>query len=241
MANRIKLDNALKKRQKQKEKKQERKKKISCRILIVCEGEKTEPYYFKEFKKINNDSFTYEVSAEGKGLNTIAVVEDAIARKQQAELTTTPYDSVWAVFDKDDFPKDRFNNAIYRAKEHGVNVAWSNEAFELWYLYHFLNRTTAMSRDEYKKAISAAVNKSNNFKCKKAYIYEKGIPGNYAIMNKYGSQENAIKWAKKQHRTYVDEKFADHNPCTTVYLLVLQLLNRDKELINQVMEKINQK
>ncbi len=241
MANRIKLDNALLKRQKQKEKKQEQTKKTSCRILIVCEGEKTEPYYFKEFKKINNESFTYEVSAEGKGLNTIAVVEEAITRKQQAELTPTPYDSVWAVFDKDDFSKDHFNNAIYKAKKYGVQVAWSNEAFELWYLYHFHNRITAMNRDEYKNAISTAVNKSDRYKGKKVYKYKKGSHGNYAIMNKYGNQENAIKWAREQDQTYADEKYADHNPCTRVYLLVLQLLNRDEKLIEKVMKKINQK
>lgn len=205
------------------------------------EGEKTEPNYFRHFKKINNESFTYEVTAEGDGLNTIAVVDEAIRQKRQAELTQPPYDSVWAVFDKDSFPKKRFNAAIIKANDNGINVAWSNEAFELWYLYHFHNRITAMNRSEYQKAISDAVNKVGNLRGRKKYKYAKNASDNYAIMNKYGNQENAIKWAREQHQTYADEKYADHNPCTTVYLLVLQLLNRDKELIRKVMEKINRK
>ena len=241
MANRIKLDNALKKRQKQKEKKQERKKKISCRILIVCEGEKTEPNYFRNFKKINNESFTYEIEAKGDGRNTIAVVDEAIRLKLQAESTQTPYDSVWAVFDKDSFSKNRFNSAIIKANNNGVKVAWSNEAFELWYLYHFYNRITAMSRSKYQNAISNAVNKAGGLRGKKVYKYAKNAPNNYAIINQYGNQENAIRWAKEQCQTYVDDKYADHNPCTTVYRLVLQLLNRDEDLIKQVMNKINQK
>lgn len=59
MANIIKIDNAVLKRHKQKERKTI--KKISCRILIVCEGEKTEPNYFKAFKVINNESFVIEI------------------------------------------------------------------------------------------------------------------------------------------------------------------------------------
>lgn len=240
MARKIKIDNALIKRQRRKEANRTVVKKISCRILIICEGEKTEPNYFRSFEKINNESFTYEVSAEGVGSNTIAVVDEAIRQKQQAESTSMPYDSVWAVFDKDSFSKQRFNAAIIKANDNGINVAWSNEAFELWYLYHFYNRITAMHRSGYQKAISDAVNSSDNLSRKNKYKYVKNASNNYEIMKEYGNQENAINWAREQHQTYTDEKYADHNPCTTVYLLVLQLLNRDKELIDKVMKKINQ-
>ena len=61
MARKIKIDNAVLKRLERKQQKEIKCKKILCRILIVCEGEKTEPQYFKKFKAKNNNSFTYEV------------------------------------------------------------------------------------------------------------------------------------------------------------------------------------
>lgn len=64
-------------------------------------------------------------------------------------------------------------------------------------------------------------------------------PKNYDTMVKYGNLEQAIEWAKRQHLSFNGDKYADHNPCTLVYKLVLQLLDRDQVLINQVMDKIN--
>ena len=47
------------------------------------------------------------------------------------------YDQCWVVFDKDDFPANDFNMAIDLAKRNGFNVAYSNQAFEYWFLLHF--------------------------------------------------------------------------------------------------------
>ena len=78
MARKIKIDNAVLKRLERQQQKEIKCKKILCRILIVCEGEKTEPLYFKKFKTINNNSFTYEVKCEGCGEGTMKVVDTAI-------------------------------------------------------------------------------------------------------------------------------------------------------------------
>ena len=236
MANRIKIDNSILKKQKKKEEKQTRKKQMSCQILIVTEGEKTEPNYFRKFQVDHNSLFIYEVECKGLGKNTLNVVDEAI---RLSKSRTTSYDSVWAVFDRDSFSANNFNSAIKKAEDNGINAAWSNEAFELWFLYHFQNRKTAMSRYDYEKAISDAVNNSKMWKSKKAYKYAKCSEENYSIMPQYGNQEQAIKYAEKQHSLCTDTRYADHNPCTTVYKLVKQLLNRDKELIATVMEKIN--
>lgn len=238
MANIIKVDNALLKRQKQKEKKLAKNRKIPCRILIVTEGEKTEPNYFRNFSIRHNTMFVYEVTCEGTGENTLKVVEKAIELRDSQMV---PYDSVWAVFDKDSFPPQNFNAAISKAYVNGINVAWSNEAFELWYLYHFQHRVTAMNRDDYKAAISKAVNNTGRWKGKKAYKYKKNDECNFEIMTKYGDIEQAIRNAQHQHNSFTDSRYATHNPCTTVYKLVLQLLNRDEELIASVMKKIDSK
>ncbi len=231
-ANRIKKEPAYERRAKRQ---QERKPKIiACRILIVCEGEKTEPYYFRSFDVINNGSFVYDITAKGYGLNTVGVVDKAIELNKKNDGL---YDAVWAVFDKDSFSDDNFNRAIDKAEQNNINVAWSNEAFELWYLLHFQYRNTPMCRDDYQREIAKAVNaKSNNKLC---YSYKKNNKDNCRIINEYGSLDDAIRNAKKLHDTFVDNSYSKHNPCTTVYKLVLQLLDKDTDLINRVMDKIN--
>ena len=72
-------------------------------------------------------------------------------------------------------------------------------------------------------------------------MYQKKSIENYAIMSKYGNQDLAIQRAQKQEAIYNDNRYHNHNPCTTVYKLVNQLLNKDKELIDKVMDKIHPK
>ena len=160
-ANRIKLEPALERRY-ARQAQRRKTRTIVCKILIVCEGTKTEPNYFEAFKRLNHGTTVYDIEVKGLGANTTSVVDKAIDLKSKGN-----YDRVWAVFDKDSFSDDKFNGAIIKAEKNGICCAWSNEAFELWYLYHFVNRTTGMHREEYKKAISEAVNKSPNFKAKK--------------------------------------------------------------------------
>ena len=231
-ANKIKKEPALERREQRQAKRRSHAKQMSCRILIVCEGEKTEPNYFESFKTISNGCFVYDVEARGFGLNTIGVVNKAIELRKKSQ---TSYDAVWAVFDKDNFPATDFDNAIAIAQANNINIAWSNEAFELWYLLHFHYRNTPMCREDYKKAISDAVNaKSKN----KGYVYKKNDKENYNIMTTYGVQEDAITYAMKLCSEFTDTAYHKHNPCTTVYKLVLQLLNRDQSLINEVMAKM---
>lgn len=130
---------------------------IRIRVLIVCEGTKTEPNYFKSFSKVQKGIFVYDITTEGGGINTDKVVSEAIKHKVKAEAEGNPYDSVWAVFDKDSFPDNKFDTAINNAFDHHIGCAWSNEAFELWYVLHFDNRITPMSRKDYQKVITERV------------------------------------------------------------------------------------
>nr|WP_303247038.1 RloB family protein [Odoribacter splanchnicus] len=212
-----------------------------CKILIVCEGSKTEPNYFGEFNKKKRGLYVFDLEFSGGGISTKKVVEEAIELKKQADMKNDPYDRVWAVFDKDDFPDADFNAAILKAESNHIGCAWSNEAFELWYLLHFHNRVTPMSRTEYKNAISNAVNDSPFYKGKKEYVYKKNDPKNYSIMNKYGSQDSAIKNALAMERCYTGQSFATHNPCTKVHEIVLQLMGKDEKLNKEISEKMNQK
>ena len=96
-------------------------------ILIVCEGEKTEPSYFNQFRITSA-----KVKSVGEGYNTISLVNRAIALSQQGN-----YDQVWCVFDKDDFNDNDFNSAIQIAEANNFGVAYSNQSFEYWLILHF--------------------------------------------------------------------------------------------------------
>lgn len=99
------------------------------KILIVCEGVNTEPSYFSHFKAPNAD-----IEIVGEGKNTKSLVKSARKLVHQAK---EPYDQIWIVMDKDDFPAENFDNAIMMAEADGFHVAYANQAFEYWLLLHF--------------------------------------------------------------------------------------------------------
>lgn len=214
---------------------------IKCRILIVCEGEKTEPFYFQSFSMVKNSgSFVYEIKTDGGGINTIGVVKLAIELKEQEEQSGNPYDSVWAVFDKDSFSNQNFNLAIMLAEKSQINCAWSNEAFELWYVLHFENRTTPMSRKDYEDKLTDLIRKAGYQEGKNPFRYEKKEKKMRQILKACGGNENmAIRFAETQYNTYTDTRYHTHNPCTTVFKLVRLLNGQDKKFNESIKEKVN--
>ena len=90
------------------------------RFLIVCEGTKTEPHYFEALIK-TYISTVREVTIEGEGRATVALVDKTLEIKQELERKNAmSFDRVWVVFDKDDF--DDFNDAIKKAHKLGFQA-----------------------------------------------------------------------------------------------------------------------
>jgi hypothetical protein len=234
MARTIKIDNALQKCFTKPAKKSTPREIVSY-FLIVCEGKKTEPNYFKSFpKKVGK--IIYDIEFEGGGISTIKVVEKAIELRDKSKQK---YDRVWAVFDRDSFKPNSFNSAILKARTNNIKCAWSNEAFELWYLLHFHNRVTAMKRPEYEKAIEEAVNRKLGKK-KNKFEYTKNSTEMYTLLSKIGNQELAIKWAKELANSISGEQFANYNPQTMVFKLVEELNGKSEELNAELANKYEQ-
>jgi len=240
MANIIKIDNSILKRNIRVEKKRkERVKEVRVYFLIVCEGEKTEPNYFKSFKT-NVKSFVYTIETLGEGSNTKDLVQRTIkARDKSSQL----YDSVWAIFDRDSFTPNNFNGAILLAENNKIKVGWTNDAFELWYLLHFQYRNTLMSRTDYKRAIEQEVNTKIATKSKsknpRRFVYKKNSEEMYSILEKYGDQQQAIKYAEKLVLNHNCTNYAIHNPCTRIHLLVVELNGDSKELNDLITHRNN--
>jgi len=89
---------------------------IKQSFLIVCEGEKTEPGYFKAFRMT-----AATVKAVGQAMNMMTLVSKAISIREADQKKV--YDQFWVVFDKDDFPAKDFNLAIQYAEKCGFRVA----------------------------------------------------------------------------------------------------------------------
>lgn len=178
------------------------------RILIVCEGEKTEPNYFRAFK-----ISSVRVQIEGTGKNTKSLVEHALTLKKEAVKADKPFHEVWCVFDRDSFPLQDWNDAFDLATQEGLKVAASNEAFELWYLLHFHLYGSAHSRSEYEDKLTKQLKELTGIT---DFKYRKNDPLMYDHL--LCQQITALKNAEK---LYADN-FPD-NPSTSVHLLVSQL------------------
>lgn len=180
------------------------KRNVKPRILIVCEGERTEPNYFRCFLGAN-------IKVEGFGMNTDTLVKKAIELKEKEE---EPFDQIWCVFDRDDFPSRNFNKAFQLAKNNGINIAYSNEAFELWYLLHMNYLDAGISRGAY-------ITKLNQIMVKDSLQYQKNSKFMYAYLLEH--QGKAIKHARKLNSPYSPSDPEKDKPSTTVVDLVVEL------------------
>jgi RloB-like protein len=174
---------------------------IKQRFLIVCEGAKTEPNYFKSFRVPK-----LVIEIQGLGENPSKLVQSANNLKNEDE-----YDQVWCVFDRDSWTKQDFNNAISSAEKYGFKVAYSNEAFELWYVLHFEFLNTGIPRSAYVKKLADLLGKK--YEKNSVTIYDELIE----------KQDTAIKYAKKLLEQYDPLRPEQDNPSTTVHLLVQEL------------------
>ena len=198
------------------------------RFLIVCEGTKTEPHYFEALIK-NHISTVREVTIEGEGRATVALVDRTFEIKQELERKNAmSFDRVWVVFDKDDF--DDFNDAIKKANKLGFQSAWTNEAFELWYYLHFEYLDTGISREAYIEKLQDAFRKkmgNDNFK------YCKGNPNIYSLLQQYAREDLAKRFARQLRALYTGTNYATHKPCKMVDKLVEELEHPELLLIKK--------
>lgn len=184
------------------------------RVIIACEGTKTEVCYFEAFfhdliqnKNISKSSF---VIARHSHTDPIGVLKDL-----QAELKKdSEFEHQWIVIDRDEH--ESFADTLYQSKAIHVNVAYSNPCFELWYLLHFEDFNNSIHRHD----LPTRLNKYMLYSKSSTTIYQETL----------AFQEIAIERAKKLIITHSKERELNpiiDNPSTTVYQLV-EILNRFK-------------
>ncbi len=199
-------------------------------FLIVCEDQKTEPYYFRKFKSQIPEE-TIFLKTIGTGRDPKGVVDEAIKERDILTMKARrEVDEVWVVFDKDDADENdtkikRFNDAFLTAVKQGMEIAYSNESFELWLLLHFRNvdKNIPLPRNEIYKLLQEQLQKAPKYK---DYIYDHKNPDpkTIEIIFEIGNLNSAIKRAEMLMEHHKNRKPIEANPNTRVHVLVKELL-----------------
>lgn len=207
-------------------KKRQKKKRLpNKRILILCEGEKTEPNYFNGLKRDKSKSnrlsaLRIEIYDSKKNTGK-ELVEEAKSLKKEAMKEKNPYDDIWVVIDMDGYTKHP--QAFDQARANRINISFSSISFEFWFLLHHTYTTKSFEKaDDLIKYLK-----------RKQYMvgYEK-YDDNYSKLK--DRTEYAISNAEKVRKFWkVDDKRIEDirgqkiyelNPYTDVDILVDKLL-----------------
>ena len=191
--------------------------------LIVCEGEATEPNYFDAIRKILPNEMVKRISISGEAKNTLSLVKETERLvTERRKSSCPPYYKIWVVFDKDSFPDDDFDNAIEQIESRSFSdgfhteewhAAWSNEAFELWYILHFREQVGGpLSRKTYSDILTQEMGRK----------YEKNAGDMFDLLR---SKLNlAIDRAARALQSQAGKSYHEMNPATTVHILVSELM-----------------
>ena len=163
---------------------------------------------------------------------------------------------IWCVYDRDveKNPQEiaendnEFNLSISLAEQSDINVAWSNDAFELWVFLHLMEINPAIEEAQrrtyyYEKLTEYFKNKPNpNNDLTKAlahasFGYKKDLKSKDNFLNIVRSEilpntRIAISRSKELfevHKTKTN--YYEKKPCTLVHALVENLLDKGKQQI----------
>lgn len=179
-------------------------------FLIICEGVNTEPDYFNAFRLTSA-----HVKAVGHGMNTLTLVQKAIYVREEERRKGRTYNQNWVVFDKDDFPEKDFNAAVLLAIQNNFEVAYSNQAFEFWFLLHFNLYQGSLHRSQYEKMLSDIL----------GFPYTKKTGVSTKMFNLlFPKQQTAIRHAKIVMKQFEGNNPAQEESSTTVFRLVEELI-----------------
>jgi len=191
---------------------------IKKTILIVCEGQ-TEEMYFKSFPVLTEYRVkTYNTQGQAK----LKLVEFTKGIKDSFDIK---FDEIWCVFDMDVKGGEKefadFDNAITKALQLRYKVAYSNDAFELWFYLHYNYTDSQHLRSFYYKELGNRF-RINYVKDGKKYDFCKKIYG-ILMDDENASQEKAIEKARALFEKQKSLLYHQQNPNTKVYELVEEL------------------
>ena len=188
---------------------------------IVREGQ-TEECYFKAFPVTTAEVKAVNLGGQSK-MQLVSCAEE-LARQEE-------YDEVWCVFDMDINQGEHefrdYDNAIESARSLNFRVAYSNDAFELWFYLHYQYTDTAQRRTFYYEQLGHLWG-INYEKFGKEYRFCSGI---FSLLqnDERASLRKTIARAERLFKIQKDKPYHKQNPVTTVYQLVKSLQKECKD------------
>lgn len=185
---------------------------IGLNNLIICCGVRTEKNYFNNIAMIIKRNYPKQT-----GINFDIEPDPVDPQKMAKHLSNrkdlSSYQHIWVVFDKDDFEKDNFDNAVQIVNERNkkntkkFHALWSNECIELWFLLHFEYMNTNITRNQYFEKLGRYLGSS----------YEKNDKDiAVKMMLAGGKLENAVKNANKLQKINSGNTPSNCKPATNV-------------------------
>lgn len=183
------------------------------KLVVVCEGKKTEPAYLRSFAQHHSNGLV-ELVIIPKGGVPRTIVERAaeeraalIRASKRNKDSFEEYFAVWGVFDVDDHPKR--DEAKNMARDNGINLAISDPCAELWAILHYRDYDAPATRKDVQRALAKLMPKYSH---RRAPIFDyEAIKDNYAH-----ARDRAIL----QRRNRRAEQNPDGNPSTNLYELL---------------------
>lgn len=194
------------------------------RVLIVCEGEKTEPHYFEALIEL------YKLSVVNVEVTSSphSAPRHIVAHAQKI-FDETKYDRVYCVFDRDEHTtyQEALNTIQTIIPVHTFYAITSNPCFEFWLLLHLWEdkdiSTSPIVRSGKKSPCKCACHQIEQ------YIpeYEKEKGGEDTIALIFGDNGHNIGKAIKRAKTIEKSGELENrdNPRTQVHMLVEYLQN----------------
>ena len=189
------------------------------RVLILCEGKKTEPSYFSDLLAHYRLSMA-NIEIVGSGTDPRTVVKQAKKRRLKEIRNSEKYDRVYCVFDRDEHAT--FDKACEEASASGITPIRSWPCFEFWLVLHFRYSRQPYARSGGRSAAQNCV-----------VDVRQHLPG-YAKATRgvFGRLEDSLEQANANAaRALTDaEATEEFNPSTEIHLLVdyLQALVPDR-------------
>ena len=186
-------------------------------VLIICEGEKTEPNYFEDLRdELKLNSANVEITGDTKGSSPITIVDYGLEQFDE-------YDRIYCVFDKD--RHESYKQALDKirrqksSKKCTIKAITSVPCFELWILLHF-HKTTRNFDASSGSICARVISELKKFMPE----YEKGSRGVYLQLK--DKLPTAIRHAREVAK-HCQQAGTDH-PSTQIDELVIYLQNLKK-------------
>ena len=186
-------------------------------LYLVCEGEKTEPIYFENFRT-PECNFHIILSSSGRK-NATGLVKEAIRKISAGSFDAAHGDQAWCVFDVDENDDDELKAALSLADENGISIALSNPCFEIWYLIHYSFCSSKISRQDLLVKLDGHISGYH----KKLDVFSK-LNGRLPSAVKNAQQLNEM-----HERAGVELISTRSNPSTQVFR-VIETITKIKEL-----------